>query len=472
MEKKKQRQSISAFSILFLLLIVLGIITWFIPSVENATLSTVVMAPYNGFTDAVDVIVFVLVLGGFLGVVNYTGALSKGIANLVKKMKGKELILIPILMFLFSIGGTTYGMAEETVAFYAIIVAAMVTAGFDAMVGASVVLLGAGVGVLGSTVNPFAAGIATDSVNKALEGLGRSATVNNGIVIGLGIILWLTSFAIACFFVMRYAKKVLKDKGSTILSLQEQEDVKAEFEKNVDTEDGTFTAGMKASLIIFGLSFVVMIISVIPWGDFGVTIFDGWSSFLTGAPLGGWWFGELAMWFFLVAVVVAVISRMSENVIIKAFIDGSKDMMGVALIIAVARGASVLMTATKLDSFILESLSSFLSGVPAFAFAPLSYGAYGLLSFLIPSTSGLATVSMPIMGPLTFDIGFNPAVMIMIFSAASGLINLFTPTSGVVMGGLAISRIQYSTWLKFVGKILGFIILANVIILTIAMMIL
>ncbi len=470
---KKNKKSISAFSILFILLVVLAIITWLIPSVQNAKLSDIVMASYNGFADANDVIIFILVIGGFLGIINYTGALNIGITNLVKKMKGKELTLIPILMFILSIGGTTYGMAEETIAFYAIIVAAMVTAGFDALVGASIVLLGAGVGVLGSTVNPFAVGVATDSINTAMEKLGNAGyAVNNGIVIVLGIILWLTSFAIACFFVMRYAKKVKADKGSTLLSLQEQEAVKASLEKNSETEVQKLTGQMKASLIVFAVAFVIMIISVIPWGDFGVTVFDGWSSYLTGASLGGWWFGELAMWFFIIGLVIAMISRMSENDIINAFIDGARDMMGVALIIAVARGASVLMATTKLDVYILDHTSALLSGVPAVAFAPLSYIAYSIFSFLIPSTSGLATVSMPIMGPLTNELGFNPAVMVMVFSAASGMINLFTPTSGVVMGGLAIARVEYSTWLKFVGKVLGFIILANIIILTIAMMIL
>ena len=215
---KKKRSSLSAFSILYIILFVLAAITWIIPDVKSATLGTIVMASYNGFSNALDVCFFVLVLGGFLGIVTKTGALNAGITHLVKKLKGNELILIPILMTLFSIGGTTYGMAEETVAFYGLLAATMVAAGFDSVVGAATVLLGAGVGVLGSTVNPFATGIAIDSINKSFEELGIQSSVNNGVVIALGIVLWLSSLVIACAFVMSYAKKVKKDKGSTILA--------------------------------------------------------------------------------------------------------------------------------------------------------------------------------------------------------------------------------------------------------------
>ena len=444
---KKKRSSLSAFSILYIILLVLAVITWIIPDVQNATLGTIVMASYNGFANALDVCFFVLVLGGFLGIVTKTGALNAGITHLVKKLKGNELILIPILMTLFSIGGTTYGMAEETVAFYGLLAATMVAAGFDSVVGAATVLLGAGVGVLGSTVNPFATGIAIDSVNKSFEELGIQSSVNNGIVIALGIVLWLSSLIIACAFVMSYAKK--------------------------DTDvEVTYTGKMKFTMGVFAFGFFVMIISVIPWDKFNVTIFEGWSSFLTGAAIGEWWFGELGMWFFIIGLIIAFINKFTENEIVSAFMEGAKDIMSVVLVIAVARGASVLMGETGLDKYVLEHASQALEGLPAFAFAPLSYILYALLSFVIPSTSGLATVSMPIMGPLTQNLGYNPAVMVMIFSAASGILNLFTPTSGVVMGGLASARIQYSTWLKFVGKVLAVLFVVNLIVLTVGMMVL
>lgn len=173
--KKKKRASLSSFTILLIILVALAVITVImaacgVEGIEGATLSGVLTAPVFGFQDAIGVCLFVMILGGFLGIVTETGALDAGIAALVHKLKGNELVLIPILMAIFSIGGTTYGMCEETVPFYLLLAATMVAAGFDSLTGAAVVLLGAGVGVMGSTVNPFAVGVAVD----ALNGIGVS----------------------------------------------------------------------------------------------------------------------------------------------------------------------------------------------------------------------------------------------------------------------------------------------------------
>ncbi|RDB59310.1 YfcC family protein [Gordonibacter sp. 28C] len=529
-EKSRKKRSISSFTILAIILIVLAIITVImgatgVEGVTGATIANVATAPVKGFTDALPVCLFVLVLGGFLGIVTETGALDAGIAALVKKLKGNELILIPILMFIFSIGGTTYGMCEETVPFYLLLAATMVAAGFDSVVGAAVVLLGAGCGVLGSTVNPFAVGAAVDSLS------GTGIAVNQGTIIMLGVILWLVTLAISIVFVMRYAKKVKANKGSTIMSLQEQETMKAEFgEAQQETEEAEanpdkklMTGRQKWTLVVFALTFVVMIVSFIPWEDFGIDVFnagaateevttqvsgddisaswadaadagaldgeltftgdvegtvtaeeqvsEGWSAFLTGVPLGQWYFDEATTWFLLMAIVIAVIGGLSESRFIKAFINGTADMMSVVLIIAMARSITVLMGETGLDIWILENAANALAGMSAVIFAPLSFLLYIVLSFLIPSSSGMATVSMPIMGPLANSLGFSTDVMIMIYSAGNGLVNLFTPTSGAIMGGLALAKIEYSTWLKFGGKL--FIILGVVcaVILTAAMMI-
>ena len=280
-EKSKKKRSISSFTILLIILIVLALVTVVmslagVEGVQGATVANVATAPVKGFTDALPVCLFVLILGGFLGIVTETGALDAGIAALVKKLKGNELILIPILMFIFSIGGTTYGMCEETVPFYLLLAATMVAAGFDSVVGAAVVLLGAGCGVLGSTVNPFAVGAAVDSLSSS------GIVINQGTIILLGVVLWLVTLAISIVFVMRYAKKVKANKGSTILSLQEQETMKAEFgeaQQEAETAEANpneklMTGRQKWTLIVFALTFVVMIVGFIPWGDFGVEVFD------------------------------------------------------------------------------------------------------------------------------------------------------------------------------------------------------
>jgi uncharacterized ion transporter superfamily protein YfcC len=485
--------------------------------IEGATLSGVVTAPVTGFTESLPICLFVMILGGFLGVVTETGALDTGIAVLVKKLHGNELILIPILMFIFSVGGTTYGMLEETVPFYLLLAATMYAAGFDSIVGAAVVLLGAGCGTLGSTVNPFAVGAAVDSLSST------GIAVNQGIVIVLGLILWLVSLAISIAFVMRYAKKVKANKGSTILSLQEQEAAQEAFgnsdEESEDAPAPKLTGHQKAALIAFAFTFVVMIVSFIPWEDFGVDVFTigaesqeitatvssdeivatyddatgsslsldtptdgvavsdeqisaGWSSVLTGVPLGEWYFDEASTWFLLMAILIGIIGGLSQDRFIKAFVSGCGDMMSVVLIIALARSITVLMGETGLSTWILETAASALSGMSAVVFAPLSYLLYILLSFLIPSSSGMATASMPIMGSLANQLGFSVETMIVIFSAGNGLVNLFTPTCGAIMGGLAIAKVEYSTWLKFGAKLFVILGIVSMVVLTIAMVVL
>ena len=480
MERKKKRAfALSAFTIILILTYLLAIATHFLPQAQfideaivdgsgvvGATLSQTLLAPILGFADAIDICLFVLILGAFLKMVNKTEAIETGIQVLIKKLKGKELILIPILMFVFSIGGTTYGMLEETVGFYALLAVAMVAAGMDTVVSSAVVLLGAGSGVLGSTVNPFAVG-------AAVSALPEGMTVNQGVIIGVGVALWLTSLAISIFFVMRYAKKVIRDKGSTFLSLQEQKDMETyygEKEEKDNKKEVKLSGKQKVTLILFAITFIVMIIGFIPWEDFGITVFSNITGWLTGSPLGLWYFNEASLWFLIMTVILGVINRMSEHDIVDTIIDGADDMVGVILVIAIARGASVLMKQTYLDNYIIFNAAEGLRGMPVTIFAPLNYLLHVGLSILVPSSSGLATLSAPIMGPLASSVGYSTEITLMEMVAANGLVNLFTPTCGAIMGGLALAKVEYSTWLKWVLKVIITIAIVNIIILTVAMM--
>ena len=469
---KKKRGMPSSFTILLALLAIVAVITVIVSgtsggAVTAARLSDFCTAPIKGFADALPVCLFVMILGGFLGMMTETGALDNGIAVLVQKLKGNEIMLIPVLMLIFSLGGTTYGMCEETVPFYALLAATMMAAGFDPMVGAATVLLGAGCGCLGSTVNPFAVGAAVD----ALTGVGIE--VNQSIIIGLGAVLWIVTTAMSIFFVMSYAKKVKADKGSTILSMQELKDAEEAHGKAASEvhKEVKLTGRQKGVLIAFAFTFVVMIVGFIPLADLnegvanffdagavydadGNAVVQGWSALITGLPIGQWYFDEASTWFFLMAVLIGIIGGLSEKQIVNTFITGAADMMSVVLVIALARGISVLMANTGLDVFVLDAAANALAGLSGVIFAPMSFLVYFGLSFLIPSTSGMATVSMPIMGPLAVKLGFSPEVMVMIFSAAIGVVNLFTPTSGAIMGGLALAKIEWTTWLKFALKLI------------------
>lgn len=483
---KKKRGMPSSFTILLALLAIVAVITVIVSgtsggAVTAARLSDFCTAPIKGFADALPVCLFVMILGGFLGMMTETGALDNGIAVLVQKLKGNEIMLIPVLMLIFSLGGTTYGMCEETVPFYALLAATMMAAGFDPMVGAATVLLGAGCGCLGSTVNPFAVGAAVD----ALTGVGIE--VNQSIIIGLGAVLWIVTTAMSIFFVMNYAKKVKADKGSTILSMQELKDAEEAHGKAASEvhNEVKLTGRQKGVLIAFAFTFVVMIVGFIPLADLnegvanffdagavydadGNAVVQGWSALITGLPIGQWYFDEASTWFFLMAVLIGIIGGLSEKQIVNTFITGAADMMSVVLVIALARGISVLMANTGLDVFVLDAAANALAGLSGVIFAPMSFLVYFGLSFLIPSTSGMATVSMPIMGPLAVKLGFSPEVMVMIFSAAIGVVNLFTPTSGAIMGGLALAKIEWTTWLKFALKLIVALSVVCAIILTVA----
>lgn len=463
-KEKKKIKLPTAYTILFSIIAIIAIITHFISGVRPATISDVVMAPMNGLKDAIDICIYVLLMGGFLNIVTKTGALDAGIGAIVKKLNGKELLLIPILMFILSLGGTSFGMAEETLAFYALITVTMMAAGFDSLTSVATILLGAGVGVLGSTVNPFVVATSID----ALKGVG--VEVNQIVVLGIGIALWLSSLLISIYFVMSYAKKVKDNKLNSLLSKEELKNSKEAFLEGRG-EIPKFTKKRKIVMMIFAISFIVMILGVIPWERFGITIFSN-TDFLTGVSLGNWWFSELAMWFVLMSILIGVVYGFNEKDIVSFIIEGAADMVGVAIIIGISRGVSVIMSSTGLDVQVLNNASSALSGMSPILFTNVTFLIYIALSFLIPSTSGLASVSIPIFGALAYKLGFAPELVISILGAGCGLVNLITPTSGVVMGGLAIAKVEYSTWIKFAAKVVACIFISSAVILSVGMMLL
>lgn len=473
MAKKKTKVMLSSFSIILILIFGLGILSHVLPDAQfvgdqivngsgtvGAKLSQVLMSPILGFEDAIDVGIFIMMLGGLLAVINKTGALETGIKVLVRKLKGRELLLIPILMFIFSICGSTYGMLEETVGFYVLLAATMMAAGMDPLVGAAVILLGAGSGCLGSTINPFATGV-------ALSALPEGVTANHGLVLLIATFIWLTTLGICILFVMNYAKKVKKDKGSTILSLREQKQAEKKFGNfyKKDEKEVNLTGKQKVTLVLFALTFLVMIIGFIPWGEFDITFFDSFTGWLTGSSLGNWWFYEAALWFLIMSIIIAVINKFGEKGFIDTFVDGADDMIGVILVIAIARGASVLMGQTYLDNYIIYNAADLLAKVPEMLFVPLNYILHIVLSILVPSSSGLATLSTPIIAPLAAQLGYSVEVTIMTLVAANGLVNLITPTCGAIMGGLALAKIEYSTWFRWAFKVVLTIAIANIFVL-------
>jgi uncharacterized ion transporter superfamily protein YfcC len=472
----------SAYTILFALIVLAALATWFVPAgtydldeegspipgtyhtVESSPQRILVdslTAPINGLYGvenkkgninyynsgtlfgAIDVALFIIVIGGFLGVTMKTGAIQAGIGRLVVRLRGKERLMIPILMTVFAIGGTTYGMAEESLAFYALVITVMIAAGYDALTGAAVVLLGCGIGTLGSTINPFATGIAS-----GFAGI----PISDGLI-GRLIIL-IIGLAIGIFFVLRYADRVKTDPRRSMVF-----DMKAENEAHFRAEGeggeiAALTSKQKTILIVFGLAFVVMMYGVIPWEDLGVPFPTLW-----------WWFPEMTASFLLFSIVIGLIGRMKEGELTSTFVDGARDLLGVALIIGIARGITVIMNNGQITDTVLHWAEVALGDVGKAAFSIVMYGLFLPLSFLIPSSSGLATVAMPIMAPLASFAEVPARLVVTAYQSANGLMNLFIPTSAVVMGGLAIARVPYGRYLRWVWPLLALLAVVTVIVL-------
>jgi uncharacterized ion transporter superfamily protein YfcC len=483
-EKKSRFRLPSAYTILFALIVLAAIATWVIPAgVYNLNaagepvpgtyhevasrpariLVDSLTAPINGLYGienatgninyynsgslfgAIDIALFILVIGGFLGVTMKTGAIETGIGSLVQRMRGRERWMIPVLMSVFALGGTTFGMAEESLAFYALVITVMIAAGYDALTGAAIVLLGCGIGVLGSTVNPFATGIASGIAGVPIsEGIiGRLVTLIVGLAIGI-------------FFVLRYADRVKNDPSKSVVYDLKAEN-EARFRATGESGDVALTGKQKTILAVFALAFLVMIYGVVPWEDIGIPFPTWW-----------WWFPEMTASFLLFAIIIGLIGRLGEGVLTSSFVDGARDLLGVALIIGIARGITVIMNNGKITDTILHWIEKALGGTGEVVFLIVMFLLFLPLSLVIPSTSGLATLAMPIMVPLASFLGVSAALVITSYQSASGVMNLVVPTSAVVMGGLAIARVPYGTYLRWVWPLLVLLSALSVIVLAIS----
>jgi uncharacterized ion transporter superfamily protein YfcC len=463
----------SAYTILFALIVLTAIATWIIPAGQydldtegspipgtyheiDAHPQRIIVdslkAPINGMYGiedpttgqidvfntgtlfgAIDVALFILVIGGFIGITMKTGAIQAGIALLVQRMHGRERRLIPALMIVFAIGGTTYGMAEESLAFYVLIITVMIAAGYDALTGALVILLGCGIGTLGSTVNPFATGIASGFADVNLT---------DGLV--LRLIILVVGLAAGIWFVSRYAERVRLDPSASVV-YDMKEANEAHFSATTDEATGevVLTGTHKIVLALFAGAFAVMVFGVVPWEDLGI-----------GLPTLWWWFPEMTASFLLFAIIIGLVGRMKEEELTSTFVEGARDLVGVALIIGIARGITVIMNNGEITDTVLHWAEDALGDVGEAGFAIVMYVLFLPLSFLIPSSSGLATVAMPIMAPLADFAGADRSLVVTAYQSASGLLNLVTPTSAVVMGGLAIARVPYGKYLRWVWPLL------------------
>jgi uncharacterized ion transporter superfamily protein YfcC len=380
---------------------------------------------------------FVLAVGAFITVTMKTEAIQTGIGRLALRFRNSGYVLIALLMGVFALGGTTYGMWEETLGFFVLLVPLALALGYDRIVAAAIIFLGAGSGVIGSTVNPFSTGVASDS-----------AGVSIGDGIGLRIALWVVTVGLAIAYVIWYARRVRQHPEKSIVGVSPDDATQAQ---TLIQDVPRLTTRQKLILTLFGLTFLTMIYGFIPWNDLWQ---EGFGKNFPLPTFADFYFPEAAGLFIVMAVVIGLIGRLGEEGTVSTIVAGAADFLGAGLIIVLARGITVVMRNAYMTDTILHWMEKAVSGSSAGAFGILAFLVNIPIAFLVPSSSGHAALVMPILAPLADFAGVSRDVIVTAFQSASGFVNLVTPTSAVIMGGLALSKVGYDRYLKFVWPFL------------------
>lgn len=478
--------------IIFVVIVASWLVTWTnngSNSLAPAGFLYVLVAPIQGFVDAAELIIFLMIMGGFLAIVTESQALEAGLGRMVKKMHGKEIIMVPILFVLFSVGGTTYGMAEETIPFYLLLIPVFLAAGFDAYTAFLTILLGAGLGTASSILNPFVVNTAISGIKPIAESGSSAMAAANGTSNGvneaiaklspsIGIIwrsvIYVVLVIAGASYVTWYAWRVKKHpEKSAVYHLKAEHE--KEFAFDIDSLP-EFTLKRKLILSTFGLTFLFMIISVITWQDVAKTqIFidaanwiDKYFPFIGGTKTDGtsligafgtWYLIQMSFLFFLSSLIIGALSWRGSVHFINKFLVGSADFIGVSIVISIARGISVVVKDTGLSELIISGLKGMLEGIGnAFAVVFIFYFIFIILSFLIPSTSGFAAAVFPVLGPAvigSYNLGLTVSGQIASFSMASGLVNIASPSGGIFIAALSVSKIPLGNYYKTTGWFLG-----------------
>ena len=376
-----------------------------------------IIAPISGIAESIDIIIFVLILGGIVGIVNKTGTFNIAMKAISQKTKGKEFSLVIISFIFFAAGGTIFGFWEETIPFYSILMPLFLINNFDPLVPMATIFIGSAVGCMFSTVNPFSTIIASNAAGISF---------NEGLK--FRFVALIVFSIISLLYINRYIKKVKKNSNNSLV-IEEQEEIREKFLKDYSEENGVkFDWRKKIILFLFVFQFIIMI-----WGVSSL----------------GWWFQEAAAMFFGVAIIIMFLSGLSEKDAVNGFISGASEVVGVTLIIGLARAINIIMENGMISDTLLFYSSNVVAEMGKGLFSIVVLLIFGFLGIFIPSTSGLAVLSMPILAPLADTVGLSRAVVVDAFTWGQGVILFITPT-GLIFVVLQIVGIPYNKWLKFV----------------------
>ena len=374
----------------------------------------------QGIADSIDIITFIFMIGGVIGVMNSLGVFNAAMAALARVSHGHEEIMIAVVCFLIAMGGTTFGMAEETIAFYPVMIPVFINAGFDAMVAIAAIWCGSSIGCMFSTVNPFSVVIASNAAGVNFkEGL-------NFRMIGLAI-----GLVITIAYIVRYARAVRKDPTKSVI-YADKERLEAKFGVKQDENAGKLSLRFKLILVVFFAMFVIMIMGVSQWD---------------------WWFDEMSVEFMCGGILIGILGGMNEAEICEKFVGGAADLVSVALVCGLARAVNILLENGLVSDTLLEVMSGWVAGMNPVLFICLMEIIFIILGFFINSSSGLAMLSIPIMAPLADAVGISRAAVISSYLYGLGLIGLITPT-GLILASLEVAGVKFDRWMKWCWPLL------------------
>lgn len=461
----KQFKVPHVYAIIFALMVIFAVLTWIVPSgsyqrqevngrevtvagtyeqsektyIDEETgdevdlrqgVFDVLQAPTRGIQEAIEVVAFILIVGGSFQVITKTGAITSGMGRVVRRFKNKDILIIPIAMVLFALGGTSFGMAEETLPFFAIFMPIMMAMGFDSMTAFMVVFVGARTGYIASTINPFNVLIA-----QGILGIQGNPQL------WLRMIAWVVLTAVAITWVVLYARRVKKNPESSI-TFEDDIAKKVEFAADESALDAEFTGRQKGVLAVFIAGMCLII-----WG----------------LVTQGWYMNEISAVFLAMGLLAGVIAGFSQDVIAQEFVAGIADFAFSAIVVGLARGILVIASDGMIIDTILNALATGLGGIPAVLFTTLLYAVENLLAILAPSSSGLAALTAPIFGPLTELMGLNPEAAVWALSMGSATMSLICPTSAILVAGLGVCKIKLGQWWKTVWKFFLVVSLINIV---------
>lgn len=461
----KQFKVPHVYAIIFALMVIFAVLTWIVPSgsyqrqevngrevtvagtyeqsektyIDEETgdevdlrqgVFDVLQAPMRGIQEAIEVVAFILIVGGSFQVITKTGAITSGMGRVVRRFKNKDILIIPIAMVLFALGGTSFGMAEETLPFFAIFMPIMMAMGFDSMTAFMVVFVGARTGYIASTINPFNVLIA-----QGILGIQGNPQL------WLRMIAWVVLTAVAITWVVLYARRVKKNPESSI-TFEDDIAKKVEFAADESALDAEFTGRQKGVLAVFIAGMCLII-----WG----------------LVTQGWYMNEISAVFLAMGLLAGVIAGFSQDVIAQEFVAGIADFAFSAIVVGLARGILVIASDGIIIDTILNALATGLGGIPAVLFTTLLYAVENLLAILVPSSSGLAALTAPIFGPLTELMGLNPEAAVWALSMGSATMSLICPTSAILVAGLGVCKIKLGQWWKTVWKFFLVVSLINIV---------